>query len=163
MNKIKICLSQAKLREKPNKAETALLASYIADSEHHLDNSNIRSFAEGVGQNGKTFCPATFKGNKKSKEYFEQMQMFALDFDGKQTISHQEVCDRAKQYNLPILFSYETLGSNTDRKRFRAVFLNDVPVSDIRAAEIKHDALKIIFPEADDNCSIVQTTIQRGK
>jgi len=102
---------------------------------------------------GSRFCPATFRNSKRRKENFEQMQLFPLDFDGKNPISLKEVYKRAEQLDLPTLFSYETF-SSTDRNRFRVVFLNDVPIEDVRAAEIKHNALRTIFPESDNSCTV---------
>ena len=80
--------------------------------------------------------------------------MFALDFDNKdpnRRVSLEEVKARAKKYDLPILFAYDTF-SSTDHDKFRVVFLNDVSISHRRIVEAMQLALGTIFPEADKSC-----------
>lgn len=80
--------------------------------------------------------------------------MFALDFDNKaqdRRVSFEEVIARAKKYDLPILFAYDTF-SSTDHDKFRMVFLNDVSIPHRRVAEAMQLALGTIFPEADPSC-----------
>ena len=49
------------------------------------------------------------------------------------------------------MFAYETLSSENQNK-FRAVFLSDVSIDDIRVAEAMQLAIGTIFPEADSSC-----------
>jgi hypothetical protein len=109
-----------------------------------------------VTKDGHTFCPATFKSSdddfektRRRKENFSQLQLLALDFD--KGISFDAVKDRAENYDLPVLFAYETFSSR-DHDKFRVVFLNDCPVTNIKVAELMLKSLATIFPEADQAC-----------
>jgi hypothetical protein len=88
------------------------------------------------------------------------MQWFVLDFD--ETLPLHEAYARIKKYELPILFVYETF-SSVDYNRFRLVFLNDISVTDIRAAQIIQNTLMTIFPEADEQCRSVVQIYYGGK
>jgi len=110
MSEIKICLDYVGYTNKEY-IEPSQVANRIARKEsiQHLSDDNFFKFASDVGLKGHTFCPATFKNDKKNKENFEQMQIFPLDFDGKtKQISFNEVKERAERYRLPIKFAYKT-------------------------------------------------------
>lgn len=154
MNKIKVSYDYRSLSEKPNEILAASISKNIGKSPKLLSWNGIRELALDVSRNGRTFCTATFKNGKRSKDNFEQQQLFALDFDNKDTnnpITFDEVKKRAEHYELPMLFAYETL-SSTNRDKFRIVFLNDTSITDRKVAEAMQLALGTIFPEADSSC-----------
>lgn len=154
MDKIKVSLDIEEYWEKPQGKEVGSIHSRIGHSVKELDPRNINQFSLDVGRDGHTFCPATFKDGTRNKDHFEQQQMFALDFDNKdpdRSISLEEVKARAKKYDLPILFAYDTF-SSTDHDKFRVVFLNDVPIPHRSVAEAMQLAMGTIFPEADPSC-----------
>ena len=154
MCNIKVSFDNNRLTEKPNGEIAAQISKSVGGNPKLLSKENIKAFAIAVGQNGHTFCPATFKNGKRSKDNFEQQQLFALDFDNKDTnnsITFDEVKKRAEHYELPVLFAYETL-SSTNRDKFRIVFLNDTSITDRKVAEAMQLALGTIFPEADSSC-----------
>jgi hypothetical protein len=159
MQHVKLCLDYKDYSQKPKDIETAQIAARIATRTFHLNSENIKKLIGDVSLDGHTFCPATFKNGKKSRENFEQMQLFVLDFDNDKPgkiISFDGVKERADRYQLPVLFSYETFTSK-NKDKFRVVFLNDAPVSEIRDAEVIQNAIMAIFPEADPACkSVVQ-------
>lgn len=154
MDKIKVSYDYRSLSEKPNETLAASISKNIGGSPKLLSWNGIKEFALDVSLDGHTFCPATFKNGKRSKDNFEQQQLFALDFDNKdanRSITFDEVKKRAEHYELPMLFAYETL-SSTNRDKFRIVFLNDTSVTDRKIAEAMQLALGTIFPEADSSC-----------
>lgn len=159
-DEVRVSLDKKGYSAKPTGIEPGIINNRIGKSIVILNNDNIESFVRNVSQNGYTFSPATFLNGKKRKENFEQMQMFVLDFDG--GISFESVCDRARKYELPILFAYDTFTSH-DHDRFRIVFLNDVPVFDKMAANIQKSALMTIFPEADRADSDISKMYYGGK
>ena len=55
------------------------------------------------------------------KELFKAMQLFALDFDD--GTPYSVIRNRAKEYGLPICFSYHTFSSTEDKPKFRIIFL----------------------------------------
>ena len=161
MTEFRVSFDPMRYTSKPGITEIRSIANKIADQIKVIKPDSIKSFAMLIAEKGCTFCPATFKKSnndfeksRKRKENFDQIQLFALDFDS--GITYQEVFDRTEQNEVPILFAYETF-SSVDCNKFRVVFLNDLAITDIRAAEIMQNALMTIFPEADKGCkSVVQ-------
>lgn len=141
---------------KPGKDEIAVISSTIGQQVKAIDpaSSELKELANDIGARGSTFCPATFKDGKRSKENFEQQQLFALDFDNKspdRKVTLEDIKKRSDQHDLPILFAYETLSSKRQEK-FRVVFINDAPITDRKVAEAMQMALGEMFPEADPSC-----------
>lgn len=157
MNNIRVSLDREGFQDKPSdEATLRRINNRIGASIVELRpiSNDMKEFALVVGRGGYTFCPATFKDGKRSKDSFEQQQMFALDFDNKdpsRRVSLEEVKARAKKYDLPLLFAYDTF-SSTDHDKFRVVFLNDVSIPHRRIVEAMQLALGTIFPEADPSC-----------
>ena len=157
MDKIKVSLDGEGFRDKPSDEATLRrinnrIGASIVELRPIYDD--MKKFALVVGRAGCTFCPATFKDGKRNKDHFEQQQMFALDFDNKdpgRRVSLEEVKARARKYDLPLLFAYDTF-SSTDHNKFRVVFLNDVAIPYRKLAEAMQLALGEIFPEADPTC-----------
>ncbi|GHV13455.1 hypothetical protein FACS1894219_08280 [Clostridia bacterium] len=131
----------------------------VSGSTKSYDRNNIKDFAKRVSTIGRAFSPATYKGIKQewadvdgsvTPDNFEQQQLLTLQFDN--DISFDEVKRRAECYDLPILFAYNSIPVG-GRKPFRAVWLNDAPITDMRTADAMQGALKVIFPEAkQDSC-----------
>jgi hypothetical protein len=88
------------------------------------------------------------------------MQLFVLDFND--DIPFEEISKRAKIYDLPILFAYETLASS-NQDRFRIGFLNNASVRYLKVAETMLEALLTIFPEADSRSRDITQTFIGGK
>lgn len=154
MNTIKISYDQQSFQSKPSGGEIGFISNRIGRSVQELDRDELQRVVTRIGSRGCTFSPATFKNGKRSKDNFEQQQLFALDFDNKdpnKKLTFNEVKERARHYELPILFAYDTL-SSTEHDKFRVVFLNDAPVTDRRVAEAMQLAMGEIFPEADPSC-----------
>jgi len=152
MKKIKVSLDSESCWAKPSNIQAAQISNRIGGSVQELNSpQDMRRLISSVGEHMHTFCPATFKDGIRDKEHFEQQQFFALDFDNKDpknTISFEQVKARAELYDLPLSFAYDTC-SSINHNRFRAVFLNDNPVTDIRVSELVLKGLTTIFPEVD--------------
>jgi hypothetical protein len=162
MTKLKVCLHPKEYKEKPTGFEVAKISSEIGKCDEKLNcPTSIYEFAYDVGMSGKTFSPATFTDGSRGQENFEQMQLMVLDFDG--GVSYKEIQERARRYELPILFSYSTFSSTEDDERFRAVFLNDIPIQDRRAAKITKNLLRTVFPESDKHDADISRMYFGGK
>jgi hypothetical protein len=155
MTEFKVSLDCGSYTSKPNLCEVVSISDRIADQIKTFNNDNIKTFVRQIAKEGHTFCSATFKSSaddfektRKKKESFDQLQLLALDFD--KGISFSEVKNRAEHYDLPILFAYYTFTSR-DHDKFRVVFLNDFPVTNIKAAELMLKSLVTIFSESDPN------------
>ncbi|MCL2052854.1 MAG: hypothetical protein FWG90_00210 [Oscillospiraceae bacterium] len=134
---------------KPDSSTAGQISNRIGKNIQSVSQDNIKQFVQMVGKEGYTFCPATFNEGERNKANFNQQQLFALDFDG--GVTFEEVKDRSERYNLPMLFAYETLIGENGNK-FRAVFLNDAPISDRKVTEAILKSFETMFPEADKSC-----------
>lgn len=154
MNTIKFSFDGQSFQTKPSDEEIRRINNRIARSVQKLDPDKLMKKVIKIGNGGHTFSPATFKNGRRSKDNFEQQQLFALDFDNKdpkKRLSFDEVKERARQFEMPILFAYDTM-SSVQHDKFRVVFLNDVSIADRRAAEAVQLAMGEMFPEADASC-----------
>ena len=154
MRTIKISYDDQSFQSKPSGKEIWQINNRIAASAKELKQYEMREMINSIGGEGCTFSPATFKNGKRNKDSFEQQQLFALDFDNKDSkkkLTFEEVKERAGQFEMPILFAYDTM-SSIDHDKFRVVFLNDVSVTDRRVAEAVQFAMGKMFPEADPSC-----------
>ena len=101
MKKVTVSFDKEPFWSKPAGSEVAAISNRIGNSTKAINAKELRTFAEKVAIDGCTFCPATFKDGKRSKENFEQQQFFALDFDNKDSakkITLEEVKIRADHY-----------------------------------------------------------------
>lgn len=154
MNTIKFSYDRQSFQSKPSGDEIRRINNRIARSVQKLDRNGLMETVIRIGSMGHTFSPATFKNGKRNKDNFEQQQLFALDFDNKapkKKLTFDEVKERAGQFEMPILFAYDTM-SSMDHDKFRVVFLNDISVTDRRVAEAMQLAMGKLFPEADPSC-----------
>lgn len=161
MHEIKVSFDKKEYHSKPTSNDAAKINCRIGNCITKLeDSADVEKFIKNVGQHGCTFAPATFRNGSKKIDDFEQMQMLVLDFDG--GVPYKEIRDRAKRYELPLLAVYDTFSSE-EHDRFRAIFLNDVPITDKRAAKIYKSALMEIFSEADHTDSDISKMYYGGK
>lgn len=157
MKSVRIHLSDRCYAKKPEKREYAHINNEITRRVSEVD---IATFAREVGMNGRPFTPALFHGRRR-KEDFAQEQVYALDFDDGITVA--EFLSRAERYRVPPAFIYATYNHSGDAPRFRAVFINNIPIQDRQAASIILELLHKIFPEADKNCRDVSRLYLGGK
>ena len=71
MDKIKVSLDEEGFRDKPKDEAIGKISSRIGASIKEVSCINMKKFALVVGRGGYTFCPATFKNGKRSKDNFE--------------------------------------------------------------------------------------------
>ena len=126
----------------------------------NVEMVSVDKLIEYVVDKKYSWCPAEFYNNKRSNDTFKSKQLFAMDFDN--GITWTEVQERAMKYNLPILFTYETL-SSINNSRFRVVFRNIGVIDNIQIANAIQYALHGIFPEADTGCKDASRLFLGGK
>lgn len=137
----------------------------IAKTPVKINKDSFDEFFRLVGEKGCVLCPATFKNKPYSEENFEQAQLFVLYFDsktnkGKKRVSHYDVFERAKRFEIPPLFAYDVFSNrlfDEKDKRFCVGFLLSTPIYDLKEAKAVQKALMQIFPEADPSCSVLKT------
>ena len=110
---------------------------------------DYRKLAEGVGEKGMTFAPATFNNNRRI-DNFKEEQVYALDFDD--GITFDEIQRRAEQYNIPLLFAYKTFSWTESHEKFRIVLALNCIVRDLFTVRIVIRMLMTIFKECDPAC-----------
>ena len=140
MSKFKISIYAKTFKDRLVEAEMKAIDSFIADKSIVVNGDNCAALMSAVGKRGCVFCPSTFKDSIKSRETFEQAQLFVLTFDNASTekISFNKIKGRARYYGLPILFAYSTdpfYWTDPEREQFSIVFLNETPLSDLKEAE----------------------------
>ena len=114
-----------------------------------------------IGEKGHSFSPIIFSGNKRQQKYFQEMQLFVLDFDD--NIDYQITKIKCQSLGLPILFSYQTLSARPDYQKYRVVLCHVVSVKDGGLADLILKMLKVMFPEADKLCFEISRMFLGGK
>lgn len=154
---VKVCLDVKGYDSKP-KDQVGIITGRIAKNERVI---NIKELAELIGVQGYAFTPATFGGRNRSIENFEEMQLFALDFDS--GVSYTEIKARADEYCIPVSFAYHTFSSSPEHEKFRVVLVHDGAVKDRDIAKLILEMFKEIFPEQDSACNEVSRLFFGGK
>ncbi|MDE6053787.1 MAG: hypothetical protein K2G55_08505, partial [Lachnospiraceae bacterium] len=167
MNKFQVSIIRNRYGDMLSPLELKSIDTSIAQSPQMITDSNFKEFVKLVGKKGYPFCPATFRERIKSAKTFEQAQVLALYFDindiTDSKISFDLIYDRARRYELPILFAYDSYSQmfagsdNVKCTRFCLVFLLDISFGELKEAEAVQKALMMIFPEADKSCSVLKT------
>ena len=150
----KVSYDRQPFLSKPTSEEAAGISRRIGNNVLQIGQTNTEDFVKSIAEKGHSFCPATFRHGTRKKDYYEQQQLFALDFDNKgagEKVSFEDVLKRAEKYDLPVLFAYDTFSSK-EHDRFRVVFLNDISIPKREVAEAMQLALGEIFPESDSSC-----------
>ena len=156
MKKIRVSFDPIGYTSKPSKTDIKKINNRIAQCIKEINTpKEMKTFAEMVGAEGHAFCPAAFSNGRRCKENFEQQQLIALDFDNdkqKNMVTFDDIKARAEEYDLPILFAYQSMSSQPDHPKFRTVFLNDIAIPDQSVATAMQIFLGKIFSEADPSC-----------
>ncbi len=165
MNKIELCVSSICLK---GVSKSDINVQRICrDIAKHQDSLTPQELAEVIND-GYTFCPCIFNGNRKKKDKIKQMQLFVLDFDGKKDnenrceLSHNEALQRAENYHIPVVISYETISSE-NWGRYRLIFLYNEPVTDYRVMDLINRLLLCVYPEADQSTSDLSKMFYPGR
>lgn len=155
---VEVCLDTQRFNNKPEKKDTKSVSQRIAGTRRAI---HVQELADSVGNNGQTFCPAIFTGQRRMSAEFLQMQLFVLDFDTE--VSYNEVKTLAEEYSLPVSFSYHTFCSTEEVPKFRVVFMHGCAIHDRETAEMMLEMFKRLFPQSDSSCFEVARMYFGGK
>ncbi len=165
MYKFDLCVSSICLQGIPkDDINTSRICKDIAKHPYSLTLKELADFIN----DGYTFCPCTFNGKHKKQDDIAQMQLFVLDFDGEKgndnrcRLSYDEALQRAKNYHIPVVISYETL-SSVNWGRYRLIFLYNEPVTDFRVMYLINRLLLCVYPEADQSTSDISKMFYPGR
>lgn len=109
----------------------------------------IREFANLVTQpNGYTWCPATFKDNKRSNNNWLQQSIFALDFDS--GISISDVVCKLQSVNINPNIVYTSFSDTSALRKFRVVLFVDKVIDNSTEAKLMQLKLMNLFEGSVD-------------
>ena len=156
---VAICLDKVGWKVKPqNESDMIRINNRIAKCRTTIEENEA---IELIANQGHSFTPTIFKGQRRKQEDFDELQWFVLDFDS--GASYEAIKARCQECGIPILFSYHTFSSTPETPRFRIIFRHAVPVQEMETAKIFLIMLKEIFPEADEHCFEVARMFLGGK
>ena len=111
---------------------------------------SIGEAAAKIGEQGYSFTPARFSGNKiQSCDWVEQ-HLVGLDFDN--SLSFSEFKKRCNELSITPAFSYRTLSDQPGIEKFRAVFVLDQMIANPEVYDWIWKTFYHVFPEMDSNC-----------
>ena len=152
-SEIQLSLDSVPFTSKPKGSEIGEVSNRLGDSTVAVSTDELPEITKKIGEQGYSFCTATFTNGRRSKKNFLQQQLFALDFDNsdpkRRTATPDEVLNRCNSLGIPVTAMYDTFSSTKGNPRFRALFLNDAPIADKRLVADMSRMLGAIFPEAD--------------
>ncbi len=159
--KVKLCVDTLCIKNTP-KAEIPYgpISKSIAK---HAKELTLEKIAKAI-DDGYTISSPIYKNGEKKKENISEMQLFILDFDGKDgsELKYEDALKRADDYDLPVVISYETK-SSVNFSRYRLVFLYNEPVRDTRMMNIINLLLLHIFPESDSTTKDISKMFLPGR
>ena len=161
MEKLEINIDTVGYSQKPN-SNSGYINNRVVKN---IEEISISEFADQVGNQGKTFIRALVKG-ARTIENFVQQKLLVLDFDqSPKQISYEEFCDRCTEYNIPFAFTYKTFSYDGRNKyfRFRAVFVMDILITDVKFAKAVNILFSELFPEGDGACKDIPRMFYGGK
>lgn len=112
----------------------------------------LTQLAETVCQpNGKTWCPAIFKDNKRKNDQWLEQQIFALDFDNCTT--PEEAIETLGTYGITPNMVYGSFSDSAELRKFRLIFLLDTVISNSDTAKwIIIQLMNLFGQKADKAC-----------
>jgi len=123
---IEVMLDETPYTKKPEKDDWKRISNALANGFRALSLEELIRHVES----GHTFSPGVFRDGRRSNETWVQQQLFCLDFDhGLRMEAFSEMC---RQKGVHPVFVYPTFSHTEAEHRFRAVFLNEFPVTDLR-------------------------------
>lgn len=121
----------------------------------------LETFSDAVGNQGHTFCVALFNDGIRGKAHFQQLRLLGVDIDG--GTSYKEFLEISRHYEITPFLIYDTFSSTDKNERFRAVYLLDDTIKNLKVAEFFVKMLIQVFPGADTSCKDASRMFFGGK
>ena len=107
---VAICLDKVGWKVKPqNESDMIRINNRIAKCRTTIEENEA---IELIANQGHSFTPTIFKGQRRKQEDFDELQWFVLDFDS--GVSYEAIKARCQECGIPILFSYHTFSSTPE-------------------------------------------------
>ena len=136
------------MTQKPSGMIIGEISNYLARSEGVLIPVEFLAMAL-VAPYGYTFCPAMCRPVTERgliDKNWKSQQVFAIDID--QNLPFEDAKNRWERYGIPPAFAYTTF-SDTDRTKYRIVFVMDSAVTDIKLRKGIMESFGRLYPEMD--------------
>jgi len=123
---VEVSLDETRFTAKPEGGSKNRVSNAIARNRREI---TLEELANLLTQ-GCTFSPGVFRDNQRKNETWVQQQLFALDFDhGLRIGEFLEMCAALEVHPA---FVYPSFSHTEENQRFRAVFVNNAVVTDMR-------------------------------
>lgn len=138
---VEVMLDKTEYKEKPPKGNYlwAVINNAVAQN---TESVTLPELAQLLTR-GCTFAPGVFVDGKRSNDTWVRQQVFALDFDHDYTIEDfQQTCE---ELDIHPAFIYPSFNHTDEVHRFRAIFVADTIISDIRLRKLVQGLLMLAF------------------
>lgn len=140
---------QSAFKQKPGKEDVPKINASLLKGKGEYE---INELAQYIAQ-GHSFCPSTFKQIDgklcRQNENWAGAQVIALDFDGEMSLEEFQVISLS--FGIPATFIYYTFSHNIEGKeKFRAVYVLNAFIDDLRVFNFIQKALSIVFDNKQD-------------
>lgn len=139
---VEVMLDRTPRKSKPptsNVAEWKKINRAVATNRERISLPELAQ----VLTNGGAFTPGVFREGRRSNNTWIQQQVFGLDFDHDYQL--EEFYDVSKAHAITPAFVYPTFRHTEAEHRFRAVFVTDTVITDIRLRNLTQGILFYLF------------------
>lgn len=114
--------------------------------------TDINGFIKMICQpQGRTWCAASFKENKRKNDMWNEQQVFALDFDNGTT--PEEALELLATYNIIPNIIYGSFSDSVEKRKFRLIFVLKEKVTSPELAKwIIVNMMSLFGQKADKAC-----------
>jgi hypothetical protein len=156
-----VMLDQTKFKVKPTKKQSAIISNRLVTAATTIE---IEDLAKMVGDEGCSFIAGVLDGSGRSAVNWVEQQIFCLDFDNKiLKITLEEFEQRCEAFRIQPAFVYRTFSYTVKNGKFRAVFVMDHIITDVRLRNLIVHVMMKIFPECDQSCKDASRIYFGGK
>lgn len=154
---VEVMLDETRRSAKPPKGDWAWreINKAVSTNRRHVTVGELATLLT----QGCTFAPGVFRDGKRSEETWTQQQVFALDFDNDKpgnSLTPEVFLRRCEALDVHPAFVYPSFSDSPQRRKFRAVFVNDTVVEHPRLRVFVQTLLMEIFSfdegTPDPNC-----------
>jgi hypothetical protein len=115
-----VSLDHEAFSKKPKPDQAARISNRVAKKQSYV---TLESLAEHLSM-GKSWCPATFTGSKRTIQTFEQQQLLIADVDD----TELELEDLLSCWDHPPNIVHESFSSSSTQRKYRLIFALDDPL-----------------------------------
>ena len=157
--KVRLNVGSIGYDHKPNGCEVGAVVANLAE-KHARVEVTLRELLHLVTEEGRPYTPALLDTPLKDgsivkcNDCFTSQQIFALDFDNKDSeiVSLETTLSQAAELDLNAFGAYFTPSHTEAIPKYRLLFCLERPITNERERQIIMKMLLDLFPSADPNC-----------